>query len=62
MALGADDRRFRRRSAVMGERTDFPDRVTTAAAESSGENRRIRQEVLEVSDKHPRYGYRRTTR
>jgi hypothetical protein len=46
----------------MGERTDFPDRVTTAAAESSGENRRIRQEVLEVSDKHPRYGYRRTTR
>jgi hypothetical protein len=36
MALGADDRRFGRRSAVMGERTDFRDRVTTTAADERG--------------------------
>jgi transposase InsO family protein len=28
---------------------------------SSVESRRIRKEVLEFSDKHPRYGYRRIT-
>ena len=30
-------------------------------AKSSVEGRRIRKEVLELSDKHPRYGYRRIT-
>ena len=30
-------------------------------AKSSVEGRRIRKEVLELSDKHPRYGYRRVT-
>jgi putative transposase len=30
-------------------------------AKASVESRRIHKEVLELSDKHPRYGYRRIT-
>ena len=39
----------------------WPDPGCIAKAKSSVEGRRIRKEVLEPSDKHPRYGYRRIT-
>jgi hypothetical protein len=42
-------------------RWDSRDRVTIAAADRAWESRRIRKEVLELSAKHPRYGYRRIT-
>ena len=35
--------------------------VFTGWAPASVENQRIRKEVLELSARHPRYGYRRVT-